>query len=114
MAQTPDKDEPFVPPPPPTRSQPADDSPFDSRVRAEKAEYVKKNSLYALLFAVTGVIICPIVLGVYGFILAGSVLETIQYYNVGHDRKALAVAARIIAGVGVALWGIALIARIFI
>jgi len=112
MSRTPDNDEPFIAPPPPT--QHGDDSPFDSRVRVEKAEYVRKNSLYALLFAITGFFICPFILGIYGFILAGSVLETIQYYNVGHDRKALAVAAKVIAGLGMAVWGLSFIANIFL
>jgi hypothetical protein len=42
------------------------------------------------------------------------VLETIQYYNVGHDRKALAVAAKVIAGLGIAVWGLSLIANVFL
>jgi hypothetical protein len=83
-------------------------------VRAEKEQFVRKNSLNALLFAVTGFFCCPIILGVYGFILAGSVIETIEYYNVGHDRKKFAVAAKIIAGLGIALWAIGFISRIFL
>ncbi len=110
MSQPPFNQEPFVPPPPP----PVFDSPFDPRVLAEKAEFINKNSIYALIFAVTGVLCCPIVLGVYGFMLANSVLENIEYYNICHNRKILAQIAKVLAGLGVVIWVAGFAIRVFI
>lgn len=108
MSQPPFDQDPFIPPPPP-----AFDSPFDPRVVAEKAEFINKNSIYALVFATTGLFCCPIVLGVYGYILANSVLENIEYYNVCHDRKILAIIAKVLAGLGIVLWLIGFALKVF-
>ncbi len=110
MSQFPPGEPQWVPPPPP----PAYDSPFDPRVLAEKEAYIKKNSIIAFVFAVFGFFCCPIVIGVYGYVLANSVLENIEYYNVALDRKWWAIAAKVIAGLGVVIWVIGFIFQYFV
>ena len=105
MSQTP-PDTQWVPPPPPTI-----DSPFDPRVLAEKTEFVNKNSIYALVFSIAGVLCCGL-LNLYALSLANSVIETIDYYNVGQDKRALVVGARVIAIIGIVLWILGIILRV--
>lgn len=96
----------WQPPPPPTI-----DSPFDPRVLADKTEFVNKNAVYALIFAVAGVLCCGL-LNIYALSLANSVLETIEYYSIGQDKKPLALAAKVVAIVGIVLWILGIILRI--
>ncbi len=96
----------WVPPPPPTI-----DSPFDPRVLADKTEFVNKNSIYALIFAISGFFCCGL-LNIYAFSLANSVIETIDYYSICQDKRALAMTAKVIAIIGIVLWILGLVLRV--
>jgi hypothetical protein len=106
MSQQPPKDEEqWVPP------HVYGDSPFDPRVLADKAEFVNKNASKALVFSIFGFLFCGL-LNFYGFGLASSVIETVDYYNVARDKRGIAVAAKVIAVVGIVLWILGIIVRV--
>jgi hypothetical protein len=101
-------DEQWKPPPPPSVFG---DSPFDPRVLADKVEFVNKNAYYALVFAIFGILCCGL-LSVYAFSLSNSVIETIDYYSVAQDKRAMTLVARALAAVGLILWIVGFIYKV--
>jgi hypothetical protein len=95
----------WVPPPPPTI-----DSPFEPRTLVEKTEYVNKYVYFALGLSIASLVCCGFI-GFYSFGLASSVVETIDYYNICHDKRGLAVAAKYISLFGAVVWIIGLVLR---
>jgi hypothetical protein len=89
------------------------DSPFEYRTLVEKAAYIKRNSLIALGLSILGFLICGF-LGIFSFIVAGSVIETIDYYDICKDRRPLAMAAKVISVMEVVLWTGVLIVRFLV
>jgi len=84
---------------------------FDPRVLAEKTEFVNKNAYYALTFSIFGILCCGL-LNFYAYGLANSVIETIDYYSIGQDKRGIALAAKIMAIVGIVLWILGIIVRL--
>ena len=79
------------------------DSPFERHTLDEKARYIRKNSIFSLVLSIFSFMFCGFI-GFYSFGLASSVVETIDYYNIGRDRRPIALAAKIISLVAAALW----------
>lgn len=96
----------FVPPPPPVS-----DSPFEPRTLAEKTEYINKNVVWALGLSIFSLVCCGFI-GFYSFGLANNIIETIDYYNICHDKKGMAMAAKIISLVAAALWIVGIVGRV--
>lgn len=107
MSQTPPND-PFVPPPPPTSS-----SLYPPDVLATKAAVVGSEVKTALLLAILGIFCFGFIFGFLAFRKANEALETINIYEVAQDKRGMAMTAKVIAIVDIALWGIGLIVRIF-
>jgi hypothetical protein len=79
------------------------DSPFERHTLDEKARYINKNSILSLVLAIFSFLFCGFI-GFYSFSLSSSVVETVDYYNICHDRRPIAFAAKIISLVAAALW----------
>lgn len=79
------------------------DSPFERHTLEEKLRYIRKNSIVSLVLAIFSFLFCGFI-GFYAFTVASSVIEAIDYYNIGHDRRAIAMGAKIISLVAAVVW----------
>ena len=110
MSQQPPNDY-FVPPPPPY--QPGS-SLYPPEVLASKAAEVASEAKQALIFAIIGLFCCGFIFGYLAFRKASDALETIQIYEVAHDKRGLATAAKIIGIIDIVAWIAGLILRFFV
>ncbi|MEO6393867.1 MAG: hypothetical protein ABIP75_18585 [Pyrinomonadaceae bacterium] len=69
----------------------------------EKTAYVKRNAFISLGLSIFCLLFCGFI-GFYSFGLASSVVETIDYYNVRRDMRAVALAAKVISALGIVFW----------
>lgn len=99
----------FVPPPPP----PANDSPFEPRTLAEKTKYINNNVIWALGMSVFSLILCGFI-GFYSLGLSNNIIQTIDYYDICHDKRGLAIAAKIISLVAAGIWIVGVIWYVFV
>lgn len=79
------------------------DSPFERHTLDEKWRYIRKYSILALVMSIFSFLICGFV-GFYSFMVASSVIEAIDYYNIGHDRRAIAMGAKVISLFAAVAW----------
>ena len=110
MSQQPPNDY-FVPPPPPY--QPGS-SLYPPEVLASKAAEVASEAKQGLIFAIIGLFCCGFIFGYLAFRKASDALETIQIYEVAHDKRGLATAAKIIGIIDIVAWIAGLILRFFV
>lgn len=110
----------FVPPPPPSGSDnfvppppPANDSPFEARTLAEKREYINKNVIWALGMSVFSLVLCGFI-GFYSLGLSNNIIQTIDYYDICHDKRGLAIAAKIISLIAAGIWLVGVIWFVFV
>jgi hypothetical protein len=106
--QSPDPNQPFVPPPPPS---PYGNSPYPPDVLARQAAVVASEAKNALILAIVGLVCFGFIFGILAFRKANQALETIQIYEVAQDKKALAMTAKVIAIIDIVAWVIGLILR---
>lgn len=108
-AQQPPTNDPFVPPPPPPVSGNPMFSPETLRAKATEAASDAKN---ALIMSIIGLFCFGFIFGILAFRKANAALETISAYDVAHEKRGLATAAKIIGIIDIVLWVLALVARI--
>jgi hypothetical protein len=106
--QSPDPNQPFVPPPPPS---PYGNSPYPPDVLARQAAVVASEAKNALILAIVGLVCFGFIFGILAFRKANQALETIQIYEVAQDKKTLAMTAKVIAIIDIVAWVIGLILR---
>jgi hypothetical protein len=99
---------PFVPPPPPT---PSGNPMYSPETLAAKTQYVAAEAKNALILSIVGLFCAGFIFGFLAFRKANDALETIAIYDVAHDKKAIALTAKILGIVDVVGWIIAIIAR---
>ncbi|HKP45882.1 MAG TPA: hypothetical protein VJT50_04720 [Pyrinomonadaceae bacterium] len=102
----PPNDQHFVPPPPPTSN-----SIYPPDVLARQAAIVASNAKTALILSIIGFFCAGFILGYLAFRKANEALEIIQIYDVAHDKKGLAMTAKILSIVDIVGWIFMLILR---
>ena len=100
--------DPFVPPPPPP---PAGNTFYSPEVLAQKTAYVASEARTALIMSIVGLFCLGFILGFLAFRKANDVLETIAIYEVGQDKKPIAMTAKVLGIIDIIGWAFALIAR---
>ena len=108
MSQNPPDNQPFVPPPPPS---PYGNSIYPPDMLASKAAYVASEAKTALILSIVGIFCFGFIFGYLAIRKANDALETIQIYNVAHEKKGLAMTAKILAIVDIVFWILGIIAR---
>jgi len=106
--QSPDPNQPFLAPPPPSLYA---NSMYPPDVLASKAAMVASDVKSALILAIIGLFCAGFILGYLALRKANEALETIQIYEVAQDKKALATTAKVIAIVDIIGWIVGLILR---
>jgi len=74
----------------------------------------EQKAVWALVCAIAGFVLCPIVLHVAGWVLANQALESIRASNGWLLGDGLAKAARILSIIGLALFAVGLLFVLFI
>ena len=110
MSQQPPNDD-FVPPPPPYQAQ---SSLYPPDVLASKAAAVTSDARQALILSIVGLFCCGFIFGYLAFRKANEALETIQIYDVAHDKRGIATAAKIISIIDIVAWIAGLFLRFFV
>jgi len=80
-------------------------------VLARKAAEVAAEARSALIMSIIGIFCLGFILGFLAFRKANEALETIQIYEVAQDKRSLAMTAKVLAIVDIALWVVGLILR---
>lgn len=106
--QGPSYDQPFVPPPPPVVGNPM----YPPEELARKAAFVAAEARTALILSVVGLFCFGFIFGLIAFRKANEVLETIAIYEVGQEKRSLAMTAKVLSIIDIVGWIIALVARI--
>lgn len=120
-----------TPPPPPPTAQPAWGAPAPSSAPATPygtvggyaapypyagaptaAAPTEDKAVWALVSAIAGWFVCPILL-VVGWVLANQSLDTIRSSGGAYGGEGMAKAARIVSIIGVALWAAAIVFGLF-
>jgi len=109
MSQNPPPDQSgFVPPPPPS---PYNNSLYPPDVLATEAARVASEAKTALILSILGIFCFGFIFGYLAFRKANEALETIQIYDVAHDKKGLAMTAKILGIFDIAAWAVGLVLR---
>lgn len=109
MSQNPPSDnQPFVPPPPPS---PYSNSLYPPDVLASKAAHVASDAKTALILSIIGIFCFGFIFGYLAFRKANDALETIQIYDVAHDKKGMATTAKILSIIDIVLWIVGIVVR---
>ena len=104
--ENPLQDQPFIPPPPPTGSPL-----FPPDVLARQAALVASEAKTALILSIIGLFCFGFIFGFLAFRKANEALETIQTYDVAHDKKGLAMTAKVLSIIDIIAWAIVLVLR---
>ena len=99
-------DQEWAPPPPP------DDSVFGIGTRQHYAEEIRKGSTKALVYGILSIFCCPPIFAYLAYTTAQEVLTNIDIYQIEENRRGFAQAAKVLAIVGLVLWGLGVIARV--
>jgi len=111
VSQQPPPNESFVPPPPPSQfGNPL----YPPDVLAAKAAAVGSDAKNALILSIVGLFCFGFIFGYLAFRKANGALETIQIYDVAHDKHGIAMTAKILSIIDIAGWAVALLLRIFV
>lgn len=92
--------------------QPQEDSIFSEGTRQYYAEEIRKGATKALIFGILSIFCCPPIFAYLGFTTAQEVLTNIDIYEVEHTKRGMAQAAKVLAIVGIALWGVGIVLRL--
>jgi hypothetical protein len=106
--ELPTNDQPFVPPPPPTLGNPM----FPPDELARKAAFVAAEARTALILSIIGLFCFGFIFGLIAYRKANEVLKTITVYEVGQEKRSLAMTAKVLSIIDIVGWIIALVARI--
>jgi hypothetical protein len=101
----------WTPPPPPAEQN---DSIFSDSTRQFYAEEVRKGATKALIFGVLSLFCCPPIFGYLGYTTAQEVLVNIDVYQVEPGRKQIAQVGKVLSIVGVVVWTLGVILRVFL
>jgi hypothetical protein len=104
--QPPPSEQPFVPPPPPNS-----DSLYPPDVLARQAALVASEAKTALILSIIGFFCAGFILGIIAFKKANEALELINIYDVAHDKKGLAMTAKVLSVIDILAWVLVLILR---
>ncbi len=104
--QVPPNEQAFVPPPPPTIN-----SPYPPDVLARQAAIVASEAKTALILSIVGFFCAGMILGIIAFRKANQALELIAIYEVAHDKKGLAMTAKVPSIVDIVGWVVMIILR---
>lgn len=99
--------DPFIPPPPPSTGNPM----YSESLLAAKAAGVASDAKTALILSIVGLFCFGFIFGFLAFRKANEALETIDLYQVAHEKRALATTAKVLSIIDIAGWIIALLAR---
>ena len=111
MSQQPPPDQDFVPPPPPGQTG---NPMYPPAVLASKAAAVATDARNALILSIVGLFCFGFIFGFLAFRKANEALETIQIYDVAHDKKGLAMTAKVLSIVDIVAWIVGLFLRFFV
>ena len=78
---------------------------------AQKAAVAASEAKTALIFAILGIFCFGFIFGFLAYRKANEALETIDIYEVAHEKRGMATAAKIIGIIDIALWVVGLILR---
>ncbi len=78
---------------------------------AQKAAQAASDAKNALIMAIFGIFCFGFILGFLAFRKANEALETIDIYDVAHEKRGLATAAKILGIIDIVLWAIGLVLR---
>jgi hypothetical protein len=78
---------------------------------AQKAAVVASEVKTALTFAILGIFCFGFIFGFLAYRKANEALETIDIYDVAHEKRGMATAAKIIGIIDIVLWGLGLVLR---
>ena len=109
MSLTP-PNEPFIPPPPP----PIGSSLYPPEMLAEKARIAAAEAKTALILSIIGIFCFGFIFGFIALRKANQVLEIIDVYEVAQEKRGLAMTAKIISIIDIALWAAGLILRVML
>ena len=106
VSQTPPSN-PFIPPPPPFTGNPM----YPADMLAQKAAVAASEAKNALIFAILGIFCFGFIFGFLAYRKANEALEIIQIYDVAHEKRGMATAAKVLGIVDICLWIVGLILR---
>ena len=106
MSQMPPND-PFVPPPPPQTGNPM----YPPDMLAQKAAAAASDAKTALILAIVGIFCFGFIFGFLAYRKANEAIETIDIYQVAHEKRGMATAAKIIGIIDIAFWLVGLVLR---
>jgi hypothetical protein len=78
---------------------------------AQKAAVAASEAKTALTFAILGVFCFGFIFGFLAYRKANEAIETIDIYDVAHEKRGMATAAKIIGIIDIVLWAIGLVLR---
>jgi hypothetical protein len=79
-----------------------------------KAKEASDDARTALIFAIVGVFCFGFIFGFLAFRRANQAIEIIDHYDVAKDKRGVAMGAKILGLVDIALWAVGLLLRIFV
>src|SRR6478672_7521909 len=104
--QQPPYNAPFVPPPPPMGN-----SLYSPETLAAKAASAASDAKNALIMAIVGIFCFGFIFGFLAYRKANEAIETIDIYQVAHEKRGLATAAKIIGIIDIGFWLVGLVLR---
>jgi hypothetical protein len=99
--------DPFVPPPPPQTGNPM----YPPDMLAQKAAAAASDAKTALILAIVGIFCFGFIFGFLAYRKANEAIETIDIYQVAHEKRGMATAAKIIGIIDIAFWLVGLVLR---
>ena len=84
---------------------------YPPNVLAAKAAEVASDAKTALILSIVGLFCFGFIFGFLAFRKANEALETIAIYDVAHDKRSLAMAAKVLSIIDIVAWIVGLVAR---
>lgn len=91
-------DQEWTPPPPP------EDSIFSSGTREFYAKEARASARNSLIFGILSLFCCGIIFGFLGYSSGTDAINTIDAYDIGHEKRGLAQVGRMLSIIGFVLW----------
>jgi len=91
---------------------PPEDSIFSKGTREYYAQEISKGATKSFVFGILSILCCPPIFAYLGYTTAQEVIANIDIYQIAEDKRGMAQAGKVLSLIGVALWILALIARI--
>ena len=87
-------------PPPPSN----DDSIFSSGTREHYAKEINLRARNSLIFGILSLFCCGLIFGFLGYSAGNDALNNIDTYDVGHEKRGMAQAGKILSIIGFIFW----------